>query len=205
MVRPVCLLFGAAAVLLSLVNPLFGWIFLAIPGGYLWWMLRRVRHLRPQQNLHLSPLGQDLVNRYGHFYAIPWAGESFGGGASILALSSLILGAVNIMQGFWWGIGLALLGGLVFGNLARNFNPTRYLSGIESEVHHEILNQVLSGSTITARRNEAEAQASSSVEPASEHVIYSCINCPQRVRLPQGKGKIKLTCPKCDQEQYTTT
>ena len=31
----------------------------------------------------------------------------------------------------------------------------------------------------------------------AEHRIFRCPNCDQRVRVPRGKGKIEITCPKC--------
>ncbi|MFQ9985103.1 MAG: hypothetical protein ACLU61_06890 [Lachnospiraceae bacterium] len=30
-----------------------------------------------------------------------------------------------------------------------------------------------------------------------EHRIFSCPNCKQRIRVPRGKGKISIHCPKC--------
>lgn len=33
-----------------------------------------------------------------------------------------------------------------------------------------------------------------------QHRYYSCPRCRQQVRVPRGKGKISITCPKCKEK-----
>ncbi len=35
-------------------------------------------------------------------------------------------------------------------------------------------------------------------------VTISCENCSSKLRVPGGKGKIKVTCPHCQHQQITT-
>jgi len=38
------------------------------------------------------------------------------------------------------------------------------------------------------------------IEDSKTHKHFTCPNCKATLRLPKGKGKIMITCPKCRKE-----
>ena len=46
-------------------------------------------------------------------------------------------------------------------------------------------------------QNDGRRSGSGAMRSDKEHRIFRCPNCDQRVRVPRGRGKIEITCPRC--------
>lgn len=49
----------------------------------------------------------------------------------------------------------------------------------------------------TAKIRQRFNQEKSLMAQRKTHHIYSCPGCGQKIRIPRGKGKIEIDCPKC--------
>jgi glutaredoxin len=43
------------------------------------------------------------------------------------------------------------------------------------------------------------------IESLIDYSVVNCPNCPTRLRVPKGKGKLTVNCPKCKAEFKMTT
>ncbi len=80
-------------------------------------------------------------------------------------------------------VGLLVLAVIFFRTFSRNITKRYY----ENQVFLRFWNPVKSWfKNLKARFRDRKT-----------HRYYKCPNCKQRLRVPKGRGKIKISCPKC--------
>ena len=104
-----------------------------------------------------------------------------------LALTLLLL-VVNIFTGIRWVYLVALI--LLGWNYYRMFSKNYYKRSAE--------NQKYLNATSGIRQHLAKIKRR--IVQSKDYHIYKCPSCGQKIRIPRGKGKIMITCPKCRHE-----
>ena len=132
-------------------------------------------------------LKQFLVGRYG--------GDSLNTALSVVSLVSFFAGMIvraaarGTLAGVIIGwvlylVAIGLLALTIFRTFSRNLTARR--AEYEWYRSHVI-------APFIKKRNEARTRRAQ----AATHKFFKCPGCGQTVRVPKGKGKIKITCPKC--------
>ncbi len=101
--------------------------------------------------------------------------------SKVMVYASLILWVVTIIfrSSITDAIALVLLFWAYFRMFSRNI-PKRYAELQKFEIWKQKIRQT--PQTVAVRRT---------------HHIYKCPQCKQKVRVPRGKGRIEISCPRC--------
>ncbi len=105
-----------------------------------------------------------------------------------LLTSAVVLLVVSMFTGWdilYW-ISLAALGYSYFRMFSKNYSK-RYAENQEF-------------SKMTYKIRTFWALQKNLMRQRKTHHIYKCPDCKQKIRIPRGKGKIAVRCPKCGRE-----
>lgn len=99
----------------------------------------------------------------------------------VVSMVTLLVSAFT--SSFFYTISLALLAYTYFRMFSRNYYK-------RSEENRKYLQ-------MTAGLRSRWAGQKSIWQQRKTHHIYRCPSCRQKIRVPRGKGKIEIRCPKC--------
>jgi hypothetical protein len=136
---------GASAIPCAFFHPTLAWFIIALPELFLIWMSISLtgREWTWNQYEELSAEAKAMFQRYGHFYSMPHAASDFSAAARLLWKVNVLLTAIGLLKGFWWGlaIGLPSVLGMIF--LAGVFDPgTSIKIPSQRAIHQEIMSKI---------------------------------------------------------------
>lgn len=80
----------------------------------------------------------------------------------------------------------------------RMFSRNIYRRSSENQAYLRLRDRVLNG--FRRRRGHSDNQQTGQNSKDMNHRIFTCPTCRQKIRVPKGKGKIAIHCPKCNNE-----
>ena len=124
-----------------------------------------------------SKLQQFMVGRYG--------ADDLSRFISTMIMVCLVVSIFTKWDIFYW-LGIFLIGYSYFRMFSKNI-PARYA---ENQKFLNIRYKAVAKGSLT-KKHLAESKT---------HRFFKCPQCKQKVRVPKGRGKICITCPKCKTE-----
>ena len=75
----------------------------------------------------MSPEANELLQRYGHYFAMPFASKDFSASAATSQFAGIIIAVIGLFRSFWWAIGLAAVNWFAMGFVAVSLSPVSLL------------------------------------------------------------------------------
>lgn len=120
----------------------------------------------------------------------------------ILSFAIEILGRILMIRVIYY-VGLALFILMILRSFSRNIEKRSRENQKLLNLKNRILNwkyfrQQKKKGTYTYTKKEQQKVNKKSKGPV--YCFYYCPSCKQQVRIPAGKGKVKVTCPRCKEK-----
>jgi hypothetical protein len=143
MIQMLVVVICLAAVITAFFSVLWGWLILGLPSVFLLITLFAVKQKKWQHIPELSETANQMLQKFGHYYAMPFAGRDFSASASTLMFAGAAVAIIGAFKGFWWGIGIGVANWFLMGFVSRTFNPSNFLvDPLEQMGHEEIISYI---------------------------------------------------------------
>ena len=126
-----------------------------------------------------------MRNRLQRFMAGRYGVDTMNQGLSVCSLILIVFGIFFKVSLLYW-VGLAVIIYIYFRMLSKDI-PRRYAENQAFLQQYYRLTGWFTGKKQSMERNKG-------------YRIYKCPQCRQKVRVPKGKGKISIHCPKCSND-----
>ena len=129
----------------------------------------------------------NLKNRLNQFMQGRYGVDDFARGTLVFALALII---ISTLMGSGSRLGWLLE---MIGLLALVYNCYRVFSRNISQRYEENKAYLAKTASIRSWFNREK----NIMKQRKDFHIYSCPGCGQKIRIPKGKGRIEISCPKC--------
>ncbi len=144
MIQLLTILFCLAALVVEFFSVFWGWVILALPAVFLLITFFGVRGKKWEYIPELSDDANRMLQKFGHYYAMPFAGKDFSASASTVQFAAVAIGLIGVFKGFWWGIAIVAINWFLMAFLSRAFNPSNFLvDQNEYFAHDEIISYMV--------------------------------------------------------------
>ncbi len=131
-------------------------------------------------------LAQSMQGRYGN--------DELGRFLWFFALICFLVSCFSRLVGWLGFFYIPGLAALIF-NIFRSFSKNYTARSKERDFYVNIKSKIVGFFKLQKRRWTER----------KTHRFYKCPRCGQTIRVPKGRGRIQITCPKCNQSFIKTT
>lgn len=144
MAQFIAIILSLVAIVTAFFSVLWAWVVLAVPIALLLITFMGLKQKRWKHIPELSEPANAMLQKFGHYYTMPFAGRDFSASCSTLMFAGVVIAVTGAFKGFWWGLAIAVANWIVMGFLSRAFNPTNFIADpLERLAHEEVISFIV--------------------------------------------------------------